>query len=175
MAKLNSELRQALRERDEARRLLGSLERLQSDESISDDDRLALRHDYEERLRSADVTVQEIRDSIDEQLRGVANEREKLGQEQATLEVRHKVGELDSDQYRKASDSVRACTAELDRQKSSLGALLKAESEADLSGTAAPVARQATGAAPAVAPAAVHPQSFAGHVWLDCPDGDCSL
>jgi hypothetical protein len=143
MAKLNTELGQALRERDEARRLLESLKRLETDDSVSEADRDSLRSDYEARLQHADAEVARVRGAIETQLQDVELERQKLAQEQTTLDVRHKVGELDAKQYQKAVESVRSRAAELERQKLAHEALLKAESEADVAGIAAPVVRKA--------------------------------
>ncbi len=132
MQKLNRELVQALRERAEALRLLDSLGRLKTGESITEEDRAALKQDYEERLSAADASVEQLRASIREQLRSLKTEREGLLQQKSTLEVRHKVGELDTVSYREALEGLDTRDRDLRRRQSELVRLYKAESDADI-------------------------------------------
>lgn len=144
MASLSSSLLQALSAREEARRLLASLDQLGAEGSLDDATRDSMRHEYEERLQSAEADVARARDTIGEQQQQVSQELEKLRREETALEVRHKVGEFDLKQYQKAAGKLRSRIEGLERQSSTLEQLSGAESASEAKAFAA----AADGAAP---------------------------
>ncbi len=131
-ASLGPELKRELHARDEARRLLSSLQGLEADDAITDEDRADLKRDYEKRLVDADASIEALRSSIRDELRSLDAEQEDLQQQQATLEVRHKVGEIDDAAYQKASQPLQRRQAELGRKQTELDLLYSAESESDI-------------------------------------------
>ncbi len=143
MANPSSSLSQALSAREEARRLLASLDELGAEGSLDDATRDAMRQEYEERLQAADVDVASARDTIGEQQQQVSQELEKLRREETSLEVRHKVGELDLQQYQKASGKLRSRIEGLERQSSALEKLSGAESASEVKAFAAEADRAA--------------------------------
>ena len=143
MANLSSSLSQALSAREEARRLLASLDQLGAEGSLDDATRDAMRQEYQERLQAADVDIARARDAIGEQQQQVSQELEELRREETSLEVRHKVGELDLQQYQKASGKLRSRIEGLERQSSALEKLSGAESASEVKAFAAEADRAA--------------------------------
>ena len=155
MANLSSSLSQALSGREEARRLLASLDQLGAEGSLDDATRDAMRQEYEERLQAADVDVASARNTIGEQQQQVSEELEELRRAEASLEVRHKVGEFDQKQYEKAAGKLRSRIEGLERQSSALEQLSGAESASEAKAFAAAVGGAAPRPAkPSHAPAA---------------------
>ena len=165
MQKLDKELVQALRERAETLRLLDSLEHLETGESITEKDRAVLKHDYEERLSAADASIERLRASIRDQLRSLKTDRERLLQQKSTLEVRHKVGELDTADYREAVAELNESERDLRRRQSELVRLHKAESDADIAALSSATHREQTGLAPR-ARLAMAGTGWSGKSWL---------
>ncbi len=128
MADLSSSLLQALSAREEARRLLASLDRLGAEGSLDDATRDAMRQEYEERLQAADADIASARDTIGEQQQQLSQELEKLRLEETALEVRYKVGEFDLKEYQKAAGKLRSRIEGLERQSAALEHLAAAES-----------------------------------------------
>jgi hypothetical protein len=147
MANLSANLSQALSAREEARRLLASLDRLGAEGSLDDATRDAMRQEYEERLQTADTDVARARDTIGERRQQVSQELEKLRREETALEVRHKVGEFDLKQYQKAAGKLRSRIEGLERQSVALDQLSAAESAEAVKAFAAEADRAAPGLA----------------------------
>jgi hypothetical protein len=147
MANLSANLSQALSAREEARRLLASLDRLGAEGSLDDATRDSMRREYEERLQAADTDVGRARDTIGEQRQQVSQELEKLRREETALEVRHKVGEFDLKQYQKATGKLRSRIEGLERQSVALEQLSAAESAEEVKAFAAEADRAAPGPA----------------------------
>ncbi len=143
MANLSSSLLQALSAREEARRLLASLDQLGAEGSLDEATRDAMRQEYEEKLQAADADVARARDTIGEQQQQVSQELEKLRWEETSLEVRHKVGEFDLKQYQKATGKLRSRIEGLERQSSALEQLSGAESASEVKAVAAEADRSA--------------------------------
>ncbi len=143
MASLSSNLLQALSAREEAHRLLASLDQLGAEGSLDDATRDAMRQEYEEKLQAADADVARSRDTIGEQQQEVSQELEKLRREETALEVRYKVGEFDLQQYQKATGKLRSRIEGLERQSVALEKLSGAESASEVKAFAAEADRSA--------------------------------
>ena len=125
-------LTQALRARDEARRLLASAEQLSGDESVAEEHREALKNEYAERAATSEVEVERLKSLIADRQVELADELSGLRKEESALEVRHKVGEFTVAQFRSATAELHRRMDSLSRLDTSLGALLQAETEADV-------------------------------------------
>ena len=143
MANLSGSLLQALSARDEARRLLASVDRLGAEGSLDDATADAMRREYEERLQAADADVARVRDTIGEQQQQLSQELEKLRREEAALEVRHKVGEFDLKEYQKAAGKLQSRIEGLERQSVALEQLSTAEAASEAEAFAAEADRAA--------------------------------
>ncbi len=143
---LTGQLTQALRERDEARRLVASAEQLSADESVAPEHREALAQEYAERLAAADGEVQRLKALVGDRRAEIADEVTALEKERGALEIRQKVGEYTPAQLKSATADLDRRAASLSRLDASLAALLEAETESDVR----PASRRA-GGTPAVA------------------------
>jgi len=139
---LTGQLTQALRARDEARRLLASAEQLSTDESVSEEHREALTQEYGERVSAGDAEVERIKSLIRDERAGMAEELASLRKEESALDVRQKVGEYTPAQFKNATADLRKRMDSLARLDTSFAALLEAETESDVKRTS----RQAGGA-----------------------------
>jgi hypothetical protein len=144
---LTGQLTQALRARDEARRLLASAEQLSTDESVSEEHREALTQEYGERVSAGDAEVERIKSLIRDERAGMAEELASLRKEESALEVRQKVGEYTPAQFKNATADLRRRMDSLAGLDTSFAALLEAETEADVK----PASRRAVAGSPAVA------------------------
>jgi len=124
------ELGQALTERDEARRLLDSVEHLEVGGSITEEHREAARGDYEARLARAEQRVRDARPGVSARIDEVSQELSKVREEEALLDVRQKVGEYDAAGFARASASLSGRRAALEAENSRLQSLLAAETGA---------------------------------------------
>jgi len=129
---LTSQLTQALRARDEVRRLVASAERLSGDESVAEEHREALRSEYAERLAASDAEVERLKLLIGDRRVEVADGLNDLRREESALEVRHKVGEFTVPQFKSATEELQKRIDLLSRLDASYGALLQANTEADV-------------------------------------------
>ncbi|MCK9357259.1 MAG: hypothetical protein M0R22_09000, partial [Dehalococcoidia bacterium] len=148
---LSGELAQALRARDEARRLLASAEQLSTDESVSEEHREALAQEYGERVSAGDAEVERIKSLIRDERAGMVDELAGLRKEESALDVRQKVGEYTPAQFKDAIADLRRRMDSLARLDTSFAALLEAETESDVK----PASRRAGVGSPAVARAKV--------------------
>jgi len=142
---LANRLIQALRTRDEARRLLASAEQLSTDESVSEEHREALTQEYGERVSAGDAEVERIKSLIRDERAGMAEELAGLRKEESALDVRQKVGEYTPAQFKSATADLRKRMDSLARLDASFAVLLGAETEADVK----PVSRRAGAGSPA--------------------------
>lgn len=129
---LPGELAQALRARDEARRLVASAEQLGTDESVTGEHRDALRQEYAERVESGDAEVERIKSLIRDQRAEMAAELDGLRKEESALEVRQKVGEYSPAQFKSATADLRKRMDSIARLDASFAVLLEAETESDV-------------------------------------------
>jgi len=144
---LTGQLTQALRARDEARRLLASAEQLSTDESVSEEHREALMQEYGERVSAGDAEVERIKSLIRDERAGMTEELASLRKEESALEVRQKVGEYTPAQVKNATAALRRRMDSRAGLDTSFAALLEAETEADVK----PASRRAGAGSPAVA------------------------
>ncbi len=131
MEKLSTGLSHALQARAEVQRLLASLDASGADGSPDDAARDAVRREYEQRLHLAETDLAAAREAIHGRRQEVVQEIESLQREQSVLDVRHKVGELDSKQFQNANALLRKRIEGLERQTVALEELSRAESASD--------------------------------------------
>lgn len=124
------ELALALSERDEARRLLASVEHLEIGGSITEEHRGAARSDYEARLARAEESVRSARLGVSARSGEIAHELSELQKQESLLDVRHKVGEYDSGEYEGASATLSRQRVGLEEELSRLNGLMTAETGA---------------------------------------------
>ncbi len=128
---------QALTERDEARRLLASVEQLEIGGAITEEHRDAARRDYQNRVARAEKAVQDARHAVRTSIDEFTSKLENLSKQEATLDVRYKVGEYDEVRYKQAAADLAGQRRNLEMEASSLKTLLAAETSAAASAAVA--------------------------------------
>jgi hypothetical protein len=131
VSEVSDQLVEALRERDEARRLLSSVEQLQIGGAVTEEHRDAARADYQQRLSGAEERVELAREEVARRGRAISTELEGLRRQESALEVRYKVGEFNLDQYQEASASLKRKERTLESELSALKKLYKADTVAE--------------------------------------------
>jgi len=127
MSEIAESLVLALRERDEARRLLASVEQLEIGGAVTEAHRDAAREDYRGRLANAEDSVRLAREAVAARGRQISAELETIRQQEAALEVRYKVGEYGQDQYQKAADDLNRKSRNLAKESDDLRKLYEAD------------------------------------------------
>jgi len=145
-----ADLGQALHERDEARRLLVSVEQLELGGGVTEEHRDAARADYQGRLANAEESVRVARQGVAARGRQISSELERVRQQEAALEVRYKVGEFDLERYQEASADIKRKAQTLENESDGLRRLYEADTAA--SADAAAAAMQVGAASPRKAP-----------------------
>ena len=132
-----ADLGQALHERDEARRLLASVEQLEIGGAVTEEHRAAARADYQKRLATAEESVRAAKESVAARGRQISSELEKIRQQEAALEVRYKVGEFDQDRFEETSADLKRKAQALEKESDGLRRLYEADTAASADAAAA--------------------------------------
>ena len=132
MAEHMDKLAEAFTDRDEIERFLANLEQLKSDGAITEEQYTSAREDYYQRLGTAVSRISQIKNELKKELGVVKQEREILRQELSKLDVKHRVGELSTDQYQASGKELTSKVAELEQNIGEVDLLIGANSAAEL-------------------------------------------
>jgi hypothetical protein len=132
MAKETKRLAEALAVKDEVEGFLGNLEKLKANGSIAEEQYIATREEYYERLGAAASEIARIKNELKKQLEANKREIQTYRQELANLDVRHKVGELPSNKYQSSERKLWSTIDQLELNAAELKRLIDAKSSADI-------------------------------------------
>jgi hypothetical protein len=132
MAKETKRLIELLAVKDEVEGFLGNLEKLKADGSITEEQYIATREEYYERLGTAASEIARIKNELKKHLEANKLDIETTRQELDNLDVRHKVGELPLNKYQSSERKLRATIDQLELTAGELKRLVDAKSSADL-------------------------------------------
>ena len=159
MAKDTKTLGEAFAVKDELEGFLANLEKLKADGSITEEQYTTTRKEYYRRLGAATSEIARIKNELKEQLEANQHDLETHRQELASLEVKHKVGELSPEQYQASERKLQAKIDRLERDGEELTRLIQAASIAAIGAPVKkPVVPTAETGVPAKKPAAAAPE-----------------
>jgi hypothetical protein len=132
MADTIEKLYEAVRTKDQIEGFIDKLEKLRLENEIEDEPYLSTRKDYYRRLGIATSEIARLKNELKEQLAASEHSLELSRKEQASLEVKRKVGELSDAQYEAAERNVQSEIHRLEREVEELNRLINAGSSGDI-------------------------------------------
>ena len=132
MAKETKRLIEVFAVKDEVESFLANLEKLKADGSITEEQYIATREEYYERLGAAASEIARIKNELKKQWEANKRDIETYRQELANLDVGHKVGELPLNKYQSSDRKLRATIEGLEANVTELNRLIAAKTSADI-------------------------------------------
>jgi hypothetical protein len=137
MAKETKRLIELFAIKGEVESFLANLEKLKADGSITEEQYVATREEYYERLGTVASEIARIKNEFKRKLGSTQHDIETYRQELDNLDVRHKVGELPSGKYQSSERKLRATIEQLELTAGELKRLVDAKSSVDMGVTSA--------------------------------------
>jgi len=137
MTKETKRLMELLAVKDEVEGFLANLEKFKADGSVTEEQYIATSEEYYERLGAAASEIARTKNELKRMLKSNQQDIETHRQELASLDVRHKVGELPLDKYQSSERKLRGAIDQLELTAGELDRLIKAKSLADIAAPSA--------------------------------------
>src|SRR5208337_3732590 len=134
MSKEEYELQKAFSEREKAEKLISNLENLNTQGSLSAGQYTQIKNGYDKTLSDATTSIDQIKSRIIQKIESEKTNVELLSHALQSLEVRFKIGELESDEFQKDQQKLNEKIRKSENIISELQKLVNAKSSSDVGG-----------------------------------------